>query len=164
MKTLKVLFALAALSVVRTASAEMLYWMIDAKNTIAFNYAVVYATKDGEKVAIPFDGTGGEAYGLDDLSLTTALGPQLTEFGTEADWKNYSYFVELLTWDGANETTVGLSDTWTYGQLVSGGYVIPSDMAIPSTAQIWTPTISVPEPTSGFLLLFGGALLLLKRR
>ena len=88
----------------------------------------------------------------------------MTEFGEGFDWSSYSYYVELLAWDGATESTVGVSEWATYDALVSHGAIIPSGMGIPATAHIWMPATAVPEPTSLPLVLVGIALLLLKRR
>ena len=169
MKAMKLILALAALSVAHLASAEMLYWMIGDKtnggaNTIAFNYAAVYASNGDETVALPKDVDGGEIYGNEDLTSITTTNPQMTELGEGFAWKDYSFYVELLAWDGVNETTVGHSETLSYAQLVSQGHIVPSGMGIPPTAHIWMPTTAAPEPSSALLLLVGGALLFLKRR
>lgn len=155
----KLIFTLAALFIAHLASAEMLYWMIGNENTIEFNYAVLYATKDGEKFEV-----NDEIYGNQDLSSITTTGPILTEFGEDFNWSSYSYYVELLAWDGVQESSVGVSEWATYDSLVSNGAIVPSGMGIPSTAHVWMPPTNVPEPTSGLLLLLGCALLSLKRQ
>lgn len=162
----RLIVTLAALFIAHLASAEMLYWMIGNENTIEFNYAVVYATKGDEKIALPNNGEGGEIYGKDDLSLTTTTGPQMTDFGDGWDYQNYSFYVELFNYDSALdlESSVGVSEWATYDSLVSNGAIIPSGMGIPSTAVLWAPPTNVPEPTSGLLLLLGCALLSLKRQ
>lgn len=175
MNAMKVVLTLVALLTVRLASAEMLYWMIgDAtnggSNTIAFDYAVVYATKGDEKIALPNDGMGGETYWKengDEVVLSTkTTGPNLTELGEDWNYQNYSFYVELFNYDFALDrgTSVGVSEWATYDALVSQGHIIPSGMGIPPTAHIWMPTTAAPEPSSALLLLVGGALLLLKRR
>ena len=169
MKTIKLILTFAALFIAHLASAEMLYWMIGdstngGSNSIEFNYAVVYATKDGEKIALPNNGEGGEIYGNEALSPITTTTPQMTEFGEGFDWSSYSYYVELLAWDGATESTVGVSEWATYDALVSHGAIIPSGLGIPATAHIWMPATVAPEPTSGLLILVGVSVLLLKRR
>ena len=151
------------------ARADMLWWMIgDAtnggSNRIAFNYAVVYAVEGENRIALPDDGMGGEIYGNEDLSPITSTGPHETALGPGFDWRNSSYYIELLAWDGVNETMVGYSESLSYAELVSRGYVIPSGISIPTTAAVWMPTTSVPEPMSGTLLLLGFAALCLRRR
>lgn len=165
----KLIFTFAALLIAHLASAEMLYWMIgDAtnggENTIEFNYAVVYATKGDEKIALPNNGEGGEIYGNQELSSITTTGPQMTDLGEGFSWSSYSFYVELLAWDGANETSVGVSEWATYDSLVSKGAIIPSGMGIPSTAHVWMPTVNVPEPSGSLLIFLGLAALALKRR
>lgn len=164
MNTMKLILAFAALFIAHLASAEMLYWMIGNENTIEFNYAVVYATKGDEKIALPNNGEGGEIYGNQDLSSITATSPNLTELGDGFEWSNYSYYVELMAWDGATESTVGVSEWASYDALVSHGAIIPSGMGIPATAALWMPATHVPEPSSAILLLFGVAFILLKRQ
>lgn len=159
MKTMKPILASAALFIAHLASAEMLYWMIGSENTIEFNYAAVYATDGVNKFEV-----NNEMYGNQDLSPTTTIGPTLTEFGDGFTWSNYSYYVELLTWDGAKESSVGVSERATYDSLVSHGAIIPSGMGIPTTAHVWMPTVNVPEPSCGLLMIVGFSLLALKRR
>lgn len=169
MKTMKLILASAALFIAHLASAEMLYWMIGdstngGSNTIEFNYAVVYAVNGESKIALPNNGEGGEIYGNENLSPITTTNPQTTEFGDGFEWSNYSYYVELMAWDGANESTVGVSEWASYDALVSHGAIIPSGMGIPATAVLWMPATHVPEPSSAILLLFGAAFILLKRQ
>lgn len=161
----KLIFTLAALLIAHLASAEMLYWMIGdstngGKNTIEFNYAVLYATNGGTPTPV-----GDELYGNENLTLTTTTNPQKTEL-SGFDYRNSSFYVELFNYDFDLdiETSVGVSEWATYDSLVSNGAIIPSGMGIPSTAQLWVPTTAVPEPTSGLLLLLGCALLSLTRR
>lgn len=170
MKMLKTILVFATLFAPEFASAEMLYWMIGdssngGSNNIEFNYALLYAVNDNEKIALPTTVEGGGMYGNDDLSLTTTTGPQMTEFdGLEP--ANYSYYAELVTWNDATkkETVVGVSEMRSYADLVSQGHVIGAGMTIPATAVLWTPTTVVPEPSGGLLLLFGFAFLALKRK
>lgn len=160
----RLIVTLAALLIAHLASAEMLYWMIGdstngGSNTIEFNYAVLYATNGGTPTPV-----GDELYGNEELSPITTTNPQMTDLGEEFSWSSYSFYVELFAWDGANETSVGVSEWATYDSLVSNGAIIPSGMGIPATAHIWMPATHVPEPSSAMLLLFGISYLLLNRR
>lgn len=161
----RLIVALAALSIAHLASAEMLYWMIGdstngGSNTIEFNYAVLYATNGGTPTPV-----GNELYGNENLTLTTTTNPQKTEL-SGFDYRNSSFYVELFNYDFDLdiETSVGVSERATYDSLVSHGAIIPSGMGIPSTAHVWMPTVNVPEPSSGLLMIVGFSLLALKRR
>lgn len=157
----------------------MLYWMIDDSNEIEFQYAVVYATEadlsgkawttdDGygvEVIALPKGIDGGFAYETREGSHLTTL-DILTDLGSE-NWSSYNFYIELLQWDdvGNREMRVGVSATSSYEDLVSNNHVLGSGLTIPSNLVAWTPqTSSVPEPSSGLLLLLGSAFVLLRRR
>lgn len=159
----------------------MLYWMIDDSNEIEFQYAVVYATTEdltgrtwtkengygvaeGNQVALPKDIDGGLAYEPMEGSNLVTL-DILTELGSES-WSGYTFYIELLQWDDTlgQELRKGVSATSSYADLVSNKHVLGSGLDIPSLV-VWAPqTSTVPEPTSGLLVLLGGALLLLRRR
>lgn len=173
------LLALAGMS---RAEDSALYWMIDDKNEIEFQYAVVYATtedltgrtwtkedgygvSEGNLVALPKDVDGGFAYETVPGSHLVTL-DILTELGSE-NWSSYTFYIELLQWDDAlgQELRKGVSETSTYTDLVSNNHVLGSGLTIPSNLVVWAPKTSVvPEPTSGVLVLLGGMLLLLRRR
>lgn len=160
----------------------MLYWMIDDSNEIEFQYAVVYATTEdltgrtwtkengygvaeGNQVALPKDIEGGFAYETMKGSHLVTL-DILTDLGSES-WSGYTFYIELLQWDDdlGRELRKGVSATSSYTDLVSHNHVLGSGLAIPSNLVVWAPqTSTVPEPTSGLLVLLGGALLLLRRR
>lgn len=81
----------------------------------------------------------------------------------------YSFIVELgnVTWDdstGASWVTVAVSEATKYSDLKSQ-YIHPSFDMNPTVGGAWSPTsYNVPEPSSGLMLLVGGALLALRRR
>ena len=179
-----VLLGLGVLALAGLARAEdsMLYWMIDDSNEIEFQYAVVYATTEdltgrtwtkengygvaeGNQVALPKDIDGGLAYEsiLEGAHFVTL--DILTELGSE-NWSGYTFYIELLQWDDTlGELRKGVSATSSYADLVSNNHVLGSGLTIPSNLVVWAPqTSTVPEPTSGMLVLVGGVLLLLRRR
>lgn len=72
---------------------------------------------------------------------------------------SYSFYIELMNSSGA---VVGHSDTAKYSELAAN---ITTDVLDFETVEVWHGgTYSVPEPTSGVLMLIGLAGLALKRR
>lgn len=165
------------------AEVQELYWMIDEKNEIEFDYAVVYATTADlsgktwttekgygvDAIALPTDVEGGNgfAYRPVDGKHTTTL-DILTELGVENP-SSYSFYIELLHWEGDPETGIGteirkgVSEVASYNDLTKHHHILGSNLTIPSNLVVWAPT-TVPEPTSGALALIGFALLSLRRR
>lgn len=104
----------------------------------------------------------GQAY-TDTSSGTsgTYVGPSWADFGQYAD-SRYSFAIEL---GFLNDDCQWLS--MAYGEIV--GYdnlnkFRTTDIVADPTYTPWTSTYTVPEPSSGLLLLMGSALLALRRR
>ena len=77
----------------------------------------------------------------------------------------YAFIIELGNWDGSNWSTLALSETASYADLVANNHIDTSSGYNPNPITPWNPTpYVVPEPSSGLLLLVGAALLALRRR
>lgn len=142
----------AVLAMAGAVQADALYWMVDtaapeAAYKGAFESAGLYVvTAEGAEY---LDGiVAGAAPTLSDLN----------GYGSP----QYSFYVELYNAAGK---PVHKTQTISYNSLLSSGYI--------ATGGVLTPTVlasggfngaAVPEPTSGVLLLVGGALLALRRR
>ncbi len=82
----------------------------------------------------------------------------------------YSFIVEIgnVVWNAAGDdgtwTTVATSSASTYSSLAS--FIIPLGDIKPSGMVAWNPSQfhAVPEPSSGLLVLIGGAVLALRRK
>lgn len=160
------------------SSDTLLYWMIDDSSTkIQFDYAVVYAAPtanlegktwtaeagygDVGSVPLPAGVAGGFAY-KSDSDLRTGV---MTSLGSLGNYSSYSFYIELLNWDGNIETREGVSTLSSYSDLVANHHILVTGLAIPSNLAPWAPMAgSVPEPTSGLLVALGCAALLLRRR
>ena len=150
MKMLAVVAAVLAMA--GAVQANALYWMVDttapdAAYKGAFDSAGLYVVKAGGDVFLD----GIEAGAVPTLS-------DLNGYGSA----EYSFYVELYNAAG---NSVYKTQAVSYNSLLSSGYI--------ATGGVLTPTVlasggfngaAVPEPTSGVLLLIGGALLALRRR
>ena len=159
MRLIQKIALVAALAFAGTASASTLFWQIDQETAERgykgddAAYAVLHATQTGSSAdkAIVVAGY--------DLSEGTAWSTDLGTYGSS----DYSFFVELLNNSGTSVFTQ--ASPVSYDSLVSSGYVSATALSVPAAALTGGFNgASVPEPTSGVLLLIGGAMLALRRR
>lgn len=154
MKTIQKLVVLAAvLAMAVFAKADALYWQVDngaadASYTGEYSYAALYAS-DGTQLDGYYEAVGGKV---------TPLLSDLGDYGSTG----HSFYVELYN---ASLDSVYKGSEVSYDQLAASGYISTTGVEIPNyTATSGFNGASVPEPTSGVLLLIGGALLALRRR
>ena len=158
MKLIQKIAFCATLALMGSASASTLFWQVnpDGVGPLGWDgtgatYAVLKATTGTLE-----DGVGIAGY---KLSEGTAWA---TDLGTYGDSK-YSFFVELINASGSLVYTQKAATS--YNDLLSSGYVSASALDRPTGALTGGFNgAAVPEPTSGVLLLVGGALLALRRR
>ena len=70
----------------------------------------------------------------------------------------------LQTDDGFNWIVLAGSAGSSLQDLIDGGHIISSDLSVQGSSDWKAAGYSVPEPSSGLLVLIGGALLALRRR
>lgn len=181
---MKKLLVLAALSAVFSASADdqYFYWMVDSAATVweprtpsVPSKAISEISKTGyATIKIEggdylnfYDSPGGAAYGDDHKIGGNPTAPfDLTDNGptfagiinSENMTAETKFFLELYTDDG---TWIGQTE-FSYGTILS--YLTEGGMSTPTSAKSFGSFQSVPEPTSGLLLLLGVAGLALRRR
>lgn len=171
--TQKFLATLTVAASAMIASAGTLYWQVEGENSgDTFDSATLYVSTDRNAAA-----TSATALG----TANSANGTLFTDSeGTysevmQADVSSYSgndpayyFFVEM-----ANYTSGGVNQgtkrgyTYTYDELLSAGYIATDSLGVENAmaaARESNLGASVPEPTSGLLLLIGGSLLALRRR
>ncbi len=149
----------ALLLVGASASAGTLYWQVS--NDTAFDEAwLVAEAKEG--------GTKNYLWGVDSEApehKSTAM-TQTDLAGYESD--AYLFYVEMSNYNSADDTyeVVATGYKYGYGDLVSSGYVAASPLDVNKTIASASAAnmANVPEPSSGLLLLIGGAMLALRRR
>ena len=154
MKTIQKLVVLAAvLAMAGFAKADALYWQVDngaddASYTGDYSYAALYAS-DGSLLDGYYEAVGGK------------VAPTLSDLGDYGS-TGHSFYVELYN---ASLDSVYKGAEMSYDQLAASGYISTGGVGLPNyTATTGFNGASVPEPTSGMLLLIGGALLALRRR
>ena len=161
----KLLMSLTLLGTFAAMSAKgdsYLYWFVnqeDGGSSTLFNYAELSAVDaDGKKTwlqttaAVQYSGAE-TGYGYD--TVRNGQGISLSQLG---DPTAYSFLVELY----AGESWKSQS-TLTYKAIYDAGGIY--DHLAPTGAGAATfTTFSVPEPTSGLLMLFGLCGLALKRK
>ena len=168
MKIRKVLFACMAVAACLSLRAGTFYWCVDSTsgNTSAFMDAYNEAKKK--------PGGGTLSVGLyQGDSLLQKIGLEVATDGSissglfaiassvEAD--------KAFRWEIMAEATSYFSETVTYDQLLAASALASSPLYTHTAYNVagagltWSPA-PVPEPTSGLLLLVGGALLALRRR
>ncbi len=158
MKLIQKIAFCATLALMGSASASTLFWQVNKEEAGPLGwdgtgdptYAVLKATTGTLE-----DGVGIAAY---DLSEGTVWATDLGTYGNTS----YSFFVELINASGKVYTQKAAT---SYDNLLSSGYVSASALDRPTGALTGGFNgAAVPEPTSGVLLLVGGALLALRRR
>ena len=137
------------------AEDSYLYWQINQEGEsepIEFAYAQVKATGDGGVVYV------GASLGVEGGKKSNPIN-SVFDAATYGEGTGYSFVVELMN---SGLDVIGESATFSYADIAP---YIWSPMG-QTGASAWTVTTfnSVPEPTSGLLLLIGVAGLALRRR
>ena len=168
-------FTLSLMSV----KAGTLYWQIESSDsdafagladTVAYAEIAVYdaggnrVTAGNPAEPVSLETLNGAGVGSGDTLIGAGSSVALDLSGYDS--ATYSFGVELLN---ASGDVIGNSvNTFNYNDLLSSGYVSTTGLELPAgagfTAAGANGGYAVPEPTSGLLLLMGGALLALRRR
>ena len=171
----KIVFAGMVVLAAAFAHADFLYWQITDQGD--FTMANLWVKNSGSSVGIEAlngDPVLAEEVAADETGtvLTGTRTPLVATDLKNYNSSEYSFFVELLTYsdpEGVNEPTSKWLNSYSYDQLVQGGYISTGDVGTPSPATFGGAPMSgggfaIPEPTSGMLMLLGGALMALRRR
>lgn len=162
MKSLLKLGAFAAVAFFAVSvQASALYWQVTADTGATFEYAQLMVTGGdlSEPTALG-DMVEAEGKGPNYVTLTNT---ELGQYGVDG----YSFFVEMVNYSNDQFETVAKGATYSYNELVSSGYVATAAISTESARAAASQAnmgSAVPEPSSGLLLLMGGAMLALRRR
>ena len=169
MKIRKVLFACMAVAACLSLRAGTLYWCVDSTsgNTSAFMDAYNEAKKKPGVGTLSVGLYQGDSLlhqiGLEvaaDGSISSGLFAIASSVGADTAFR-----WEIM----AEATSYFTSGTVTYNDLLAASALASSPLVnhtaynVAGAGLTWNPA-PVPEPTSGLLLLVGGALLALRRR
>jgi hypothetical protein len=189
MKKILFLAILALANFCRAADGgELLYWMVMPSTEITVKYddssatgsiqsfdvngariRYQYQTEDGTSSGyLPIIGIypGGNNITFEELAGAPIPGGYHAALGSYTG-SAYSYVLELGNWSNGTWTGTKMESTVaTYDYLKAQQHIAQWEKDSPSYAAAWKPTefTAVPEPTSGLLLILGGAILALRRR
>jgi len=159
---LKSLLASTALLLASSASAGTLYWQASTESGDTFDYALLVAEDKTTGTKTTLDALASQESGNSTLVTQTSL-------DSLADPEAYLFYVEMVKYTGGDPAyeVVDTGYKYGYGDLVSSGYVATGAIdANTARANALNGNMGshIPEPSSGLLLLMGGALLALRRR
>ena len=166
---MKKLFVLSLLSIAFNVMAEdyYLYWMVDKDATLDTDtplsgtyYAKVKDASTGDYLNL-YRAPGAESYGTEYMVNLASSRPTFAGIFSAIPSETSTYFVELYNTSGTSPNSWVGQATLEWGGnnfIASGSVALPPDWASASRFQ------SVPEPTSGMLLLLGVAGLALRRK
>ena len=178
--SMKNLNLLAVLAMVFCVHADALYWCVVPDETYTgadYNAARVIAQNGDTKTALnlmTYDNSTESWQTMSGVSVIDvnagSSGNLWSDLGSASGNSQTSFFIELLNYasGSSDPQVVGMSQVVSYTDLVSNGYISTGGLSPTGTvgsATPWTGTpYSVPEPSSGLLLLLGIGGLLLRRK
>lgn len=168
MKTTRVFVAFMALAALPSlADVQALYWQVTSDmnpQPIEFMAASLVAVQ-GDTIVRLADADGGVWQSANSDHQTTEVIASILGQDYSSGW---SFYIELQNQDGegnwyeAGKIDKGGSNySW---QDVSSHVYSSSSMSMSLATPLTSGTAHIPEPTSGLLMLVGGALLALRRR
>ena len=141
-----------------SASAGTLYWQVSG------------ADQDFDEAWLVVESGGNPTYIVGVDSQSDKRSTALTQTDISAyEGDGYLFYVEMSNYNSSLDDyeTVATGYKYSYDEIVSSGYVAATPLevndaiAAASGANFGSP---IPEPSSGLLLLIGGAMLALRRR
>jgi len=166
MKIRKVLFACMAVAACLSLRAGTLYWCVDSTSGDSRAFMTVckeLQTKGTLSVGLYQGDSLLEKIGLEVSADGSIVSSGLFAIASSVEPDT------AFRWEIMAEATSYFSETVTYDKLLAASALASSPLVnhtaynVASSGLTWNPA-PVPEPTSGLLLLVGGALLALRRR
>ena len=164
----KEILAVLSIAAAGLASADVqaLYWQVTPEtnvNNVDFTAAALGYDDGAGHTGYLHNGSSTGNEWIAGNNGTTELSAAILG-DTSVDYSGWSFFIELQNYDAEKGWyTSGRSDTYAYNQISASSFSTSSSLSTVSPTA-WAPSVPVPEPTSGLLMLVGGALLALRRR
>lgn len=167
MKIRKVLFACMAVAACLSLRAGTLYWCVDSTSGDSRAFMTVckeLQTKGTLSIGLYQGNSLLEKIGLEVSADGSIVSSGLFAIASSVE-ADTAFRWEIM----AEATSYFTSETVTYDQLLAASALASSPLVnhtaynVAGAGLAWNPA-PVPEPTSGLLLLVGGALLALRRR
>lgn len=173
----------AVLALMSSLHAEemVLWWQVgDPNDPDSLSDVIITTFMEGDKTAAEMGVTDAriKVVGTDNyLTMMEVEGSADSAATVPTDWyasvvspyasAEYSFAIELGNYDyqTGTWTMIAASETMSYTSLVEGGHIVDWETIDADDPVVWNPTTYVvPEPSSGLLVLLGGALLALRRK
>lgn len=171
---MKKILLMAIVGVLAHASnAAYLYWQVSSDDLAGASAATSWYTGGSVNAARIYDASGNwqstiylNGADIGDTAGVPTSTPYAIDVGTVTDGSSYSYYVELGNYANSAFTAVARSATTPVKYSSSGNTSITTSLSDMTRVTPWHAGSysAVPEPTSAILMLFGAAMLGLKRK
>ena len=165
-KTFAVILAMAALP--SLADVEALYWQVtsDMNPNPAIEFAAAaMVAEDGSGNKVYLNDSNGNAWQAANADKVTT--ETIASIWSDTYATGYTFYIELMNYDNGNWYTAGTIDNngsnYSYND-IKANIFSSSSMSMNLATPLTSGSAHIPEPTSGLLMLVGGALLALRRR
>ena len=164
-KTVAVILTMAVLP--SLADVEALYWQVtSAMNPTPIQFqAAAMVADNGSGTKVYLNDSNGNAWQAANADKVTT--ESIASIWSDTYATGYTFYIELMNNDNGNWYTAGTIDkgtgNWSYDD-IKANIFSSSSMAMNLATPLKSGTAHIPEPTSGLLMLVGGALLALRRR
>ena len=150
------------------ADVEALYWQVTSAmnpDPVTFTAAAMVADNGSGTKEYLVDSAGNAWQAANSDKQTTETIASIWDSKYNTGW---TFYIELMNYDSEKGWyTAGAVDSgsgkWPYSQIKDNIYS-SSSMSMSLATPLTSGAAHIPEPTSGLLMLVGGALLALRRR